>query len=80
MIMHIIKWRYIQKQTNSHLPPTRVDDSNIVTSTLAFLNSLAAAKPDNPAPITTTDVDDDSILDASLLIDVNDCLSCIIDV
>ena len=53
----------------SHLPPTRVDDSNIVTSTLAFLNSLAAAKPDNPAPITTTDVDDDCILDALLLID-----------
>ena len=65
------------KITYSHLPPTRSDASNIVTSTLAFRNSLAAAKPDNPAPITTTDVDDNNL---EAFCDVNDTLSFIIDV
>ena len=41
----------------------------------SFLNSLAAASPDRPAPITTNDVEDKSCAD-----DVNDTLSCIIDV
>lgn len=61
----------------SHLPPTRLDASNIITLTLALRNSLAAAKPDNPAPITTTDVDDNSL---EAFCDVNDTLSFIIDV
>ena len=67
----------LQDKNYSHLPPTRSDASNIVTSTLALRNSLAAAKPDNPAPITTTEVDDNSL---EAFCDVNDTLSFIIDV
>jgi len=67
----------LQDNNYSHLPPTRSDASNIVTSILALRNSLAAAKPDNPAPIITTDVDDNSFV---AFCDVNDTLSFIIDV